>query len=199
MILRQSVRGVDRVAACSAEARRRGVVLGMSIAECAALEEINAASTESKQRRDCPNFCVNKNGTVPLETRWVIVPHDPVADREALEQFVPLISRYSPLVGVEQADAPQCLLLEIEGVRHLFGGERRLAEQLADDFQELGFRLRWAVADTLAAAWAVAHFGENLEVQPRDCPNFRVSDAQRRTKMGLSLSGDQPRSAESGA
>jgi protein ImuB len=54
---------------------------------------------------------------------------------------------------------PQCLLLDVTGSARRFGGETRLLEQLFEHFDRQGFVLQAALADTLGAAWALAHFG----------------------------------------
>ena len=74
--------------------------------------------------------------------------------------------RFSPLVAVESAPAPESLLLDITGVAHLFGGETALLETVAGDFISRGWDLRAAVADTIGAAWAIAHFGKSFVVPP---------------------------------
>jgi protein ImuB len=82
---------------------------------------------------------------------------DRMADREALEALAASCERFSPTVGVEAAADPECLLLDISGVAHLFGGEAALAEQVVRDFALRGLTVCVAVANTLGAAWAVAH------------------------------------------
>lgn len=71
--------------------------------------------------------------------------------------------RYSPAVA---ADAPDGLFLDITGVDHLWGGE---AELMADFQQRLfanGLPFRCAIADTPAAAWGLAHYGEDGIIAP---------------------------------
>ena len=75
-----------------------------------------------------------------------------------LESLAAWCQRFSPLVGIEEGDEPASLLLDITGLAHLFGGEAALAEQMVGDFAARGLRVRLAIADTLGAAWAIAHF-----------------------------------------
>ncbi len=81
-----------------------------------------------------------------------------MADRETLEALAAFCERFSPTVGVEAADQPECLWLDISGVAQLFGGEAALVQQVVGDFARRGLTFRLAVADTLGAAWAVAHY-----------------------------------------
>ena len=85
-------------------------------------------------------------------------PFDPGADREALTKLALWCQIFSPLVGLEESDRPESLLLDLTGLAPLFGGERALVERLGRAFAERGYRLRAAVADTVGAAWALAHF-----------------------------------------
>jgi protein ImuB len=84
--------------------------------------------------------------------------YDPTADREALQRLAEDGHRFSPLIGLEDAPAPESLLLDITGLPHLFGGERVLAEQVIQHFTRSGFLVRLGMANTIGAAWAVAHF-----------------------------------------
>ncbi|MBL9122601.1 MAG: DNA polymerase Y family protein [Planctomycetaceae bacterium] len=84
-------------------------------------------------------------------------PYDPVADRAALEQVAIACEPFSPIVGLEDADPPECLFLDITGLEPLFGDERELVEQVARLFSQRGLVARLAVADTAGAAWGVAH------------------------------------------
>jgi protein ImuB len=73
---------------------------------------------------------------------------------------------YSPLVGVEDSETPDSLLLDITGGAHLFGGEGRMARQVVADFRRWGFIVRATVADTVGAAWAVARTAAGPVIVP---------------------------------
>jgi protein ImuB len=130
VVLYQSCRGVPRVAACSAQAAALGAAVGMPLAE------VKAVCGSAK-----------------------MVPYDPPSDRRALEALAEHCGRFSPVVGLEQSAAPDSLLLDITGLAHLFGGEDALAEQIVRDFARRELFVRVAIADTIGAAWAVAHYG----------------------------------------
>jgi protein ImuB len=82
-----------------------------------------------------------------------------LTDREALLRLVPWCEQFSPTVGLEASPAPECLLLDVTGLARLFGGEAALVEHVAREFRRGGLTVRLALADTLGAAWAVAHYG----------------------------------------
>lgn len=91
-----------------------------------------------------------------LEPDLVTAEAEPEADAAALEALVDWCVRYSPAVA---ADAPDGLFLDITGVAHLWGGEAALLADFQGRLAENGLPFRCAIADTPAAAWALAHYG----------------------------------------
>src|SRR5262249_47289990 len=98
-----------------------------------------------------------------------LVEHDPAADRAVLEQLAAGCEQFSPIVGLEE---PDNLLLDVTGLGPLFGGEQALAEQIVRAFHRRGLAVQLAIADTVGAAWAIAHYGnkkvsDTFSVVPR--------------------------------
>jgi protein ImuB len=85
------------------------------------------------------------------------VPEDQAADACLLEAIADWCQRYTPLVA---ADPPDGILLDVGGCAHLFGGETKLRDDLIARVTDFGFSARAAVAPTIGAAWAAAHFGD---------------------------------------
>src|SRR5690606_2318183 len=91
-------------------------------------------------------------------------------------------------VAVHDAMAPYGdLVLDITGVTHLFGGEERMLATLTGRLQALGYATDGAIADTVGAAWAFAHFDprrivpeDELETALADLPvvSLRLDAAQ---------------------
>jgi hypothetical protein len=98
-------------------------------------------------------------------------PADPDADYAGLVQLAEWCQQFSPIIGVEDAPRPECLLLDVSGLGHLFGGEQALAEEVYRAFAARGLSVRVAVADTIGAAWAVVH------AQPLEQTGFSVAQA----------------------
>jgi protein ImuB len=92
----------------------------------------------------------------PARDRNENFPTDPVADRATLQRLARWCRRYSPVVGLEDAEIPESLLLDIAGCAHLFGGETRFAQRVLADLARLGLTAHVAIADTIGAAWAAA-------------------------------------------
>ncbi|MEP9367875.1 DNA polymerase Y family protein [Xanthobacter sp. VNH20] len=85
-----------------------------------------------------------------------VVDHAPEADARLLGHVADACERYTPLLAL---DAPDTLILDISGCAHLFGGERALVADLRARVMARGYSNRAAIAATLGAAWAFAHFG----------------------------------------
>ncbi len=85
------------------------------------------------------------------------IEEDAEADSVLLEQIADWCLRYTPLVA---CDPPDGLLLDISGCAHLYGGEEQLVADLAGRLEAAGFAYRIAIAGSIGAAWAAAHYGE---------------------------------------
>lgn len=132
-------------------------------------------------------------------------------DRATLEHvfadFADWHSNASPIVAVlTDFAAYGDLILDITGVSHLFGGEAKMLELLVSRLRVLGFSVSGAIADTVGAAWALAHFRPGIVAPGRqreaiaDLPivALRLEEAQVSglNQMGLKRIGqlfDRPR------
>lgn len=131
----------SKVVACSAKAHRLGVRPGMVTAEALAILPALVCASE-----------------------------DPEADRQTLLALAEWAQRFSPIVGLEDSPAPECLLIDMTGGAACFGGDDALLDKARDDFHALGWSVTLALADTLAAAWARAVFDLNLATPIADFP-----------------------------
>jgi protein ImuB len=124
-------RGRLMVALASHAAMQRGVRPGMPLAEAL-----------SHWRQGEPSPALDADA-----------PRD---DRTALRELARFHQRFSPLVALEEAERPECVLLQTDGCSHLFGGEQALAARVVADLRGQGLFAQVAVADTLGAAWGLA-------------------------------------------
>ena len=98
-------------------------------------------------------------------------PYDLQKDLEQLQQLAIFCERFSPRTGLECTrehffrtgnrvtdHQPQSLLIDVTGTSALFGSEQQMVRQLILDFHRQGYSVRLAIAATLGAAWALAHF-----------------------------------------
>lgn len=123
----------SKVTACCESARHGGVRIGMPQAEALA--------------------------TLP---GLAIVEEDAAADRAALEKLAEWTHRYTPYVALEEGEFPSSLLADITGFAACFGGEESLLRQVGEEFNELGWTVHLAIANTPGAAWALAHQAEEV-------------------------------------
>lgn len=74
--------------------------------------------------------------------------------------------RYTPVVSINE---PDCLILDISGCAHLWGGEKPYLKDILTKLQGIGYNVSAAIADTIGAAWAVCHYGSGSSiVTPND-------------------------------
>ncbi|WP_197453979.1 Y-family DNA polymerase [Caulifigura coniformis] len=136
-LLETTPRG-ERLAVCSPAASRLGLRPGMSRAEA----EILAGHPLLKGQ-----------GSI------LLLPMEPEVDRQCLHELaLRCRERFSPMTAMEEGERPECLFLDLDGCEHLFGGEPLLVRALVRLFRAKEWRLRCAVADTVGAAWALAHY-----------------------------------------
>ena len=93
-----------------------------------------------------------------LDPALVAMPADPEGDAALVRQLAKWAGRWSPLVEVD-GDA---LRLDVTGVAHLFGGERRLIRDIERRFAGIGLTARIAIAPTATAAWALARHAPGI-------------------------------------
>jgi protein ImuB len=84
--------------------------------------------------------------------------YDPAVDRRSLEKLAEACERFSPRIAIEEGDEPESLLLDVSSLEHLWNSETALVNQAKEFFTKRGYRVRLAVAETVGAAWAAAHF-----------------------------------------
>lgn len=117
------------------------------------LEAVNHAAREAglhggmmlaDARTLCPDIAVH--------------PADPAGDLEALEKLTLWAQRWGPWSAL---DPPDGLIVDVTAVAHLFGGEGRLLEDVAQHFVARDLTVRTAIAPTAGAAWALAHYGRH--------------------------------------
>lgn len=159
--------GRRRVAACSPAAAAAGVRLGMLAAEAAALLAAGPRPGNSPQYGSASQHShahQHSHGRRRGSSPFYLGPCDPHADREALAQLAQWCRRFSPDVSLLDApegdprqSAADALLLDITGCAHLLGGDAALAQAVLAALVERRLEARVAVAETIGAAWAMAH------------------------------------------
>jgi protein ImuB len=158
VILTQPLRRGLCVAACSREAQRAGVRIGMPTVEARTIVELTYRSSRSSRKES-------------IEP--VLLPHDPFEDRRQLEELAQWCHRFSPTIGVEASESPETLLLDATNLAPLYGSESSLVEHVVQGLKRRGFAASIALADSLGAAWALAHYSP---VEPFIAPQGQTSE-----------------------
>ena len=94
-----------------------------------------------------------------------VLEDDPGLSSKLLKGLAEWCIRYTPAVSI---DMPDGLILDASGCAHLWGGERLYLADIVIRLKNIGYYVRAAIADTIGAAWAVAHFGKNSPIIERD-------------------------------
>ena len=142
-----------------------GAPVQMPLAEARSMAQPPIIKSRAVSRRNSHHSIrpTKKNPTVPVAGQRVasslvtFCEWIPATDRRALKVVAEVCRRYAPVVGMDTMPMPDSLLLDITGCGPLFGGEAGLAESLLRDLKMTGWSLRIAIADTIAAVWALTH------------------------------------------
>jgi protein ImuB len=136
LVLWEKQKGAMRIVALDHRASGNGLFAGQSLSDARAI-------------------CTN------LEAREI--------DRGFIEQifadFADWHSYASPIVSVLKDHGNfGDLVLDITGASHLFGNEPDMLDRVQDRLTHLGFTVAGAIAPTIGAAWALAHFNPGMIV-----------------------------------
>ncbi len=152
------------------------------------------------------------NGMTAADARAIIpglqvLDDDPERPLKILTALAAWFIRYTPVVGT---DAPDGLLLNITGCAHLWGSEARYLADIHKRLHDFGYTVQLAIAGTIGAAWALAHYGQGsiiiesnqqhnaLQVLPPAALRLGASLAERLQQLGLHQIGSfmqMPRTA----
>ena len=92
----------------------------------------------------------------------VVAANEP-ADANLLNRIADWCDRFTPFVAL---DGPRCLLLDVTGASHLYGGEQAMLNKIRDSLQNQGFVVRGALAGTALTARALARYRDGTVIIP---------------------------------
>jgi len=162
-VLTESTQRGEFVRCCNRLAQRRGVRVGMPVLE---------ARTFSRS-----------------QDRLVVEAVQPPQDRQTLVELALRCERFSFRIGVEDADRPESILMDVTGIAQFFSGEQGLAEELNRALANRRYESRIAISETVGSAWVAAHFlagpqqpvvipaGELRRLEPLPVRGLRLHDA----------------------
>ena len=183
-----SAGGGPAIMAVSRDAWIAGVRPGMPLAEARSMAQPMPVTKPARHRSSTQNRTrprTNKTdfqSDVKTSSKESVSFYEwtPSVDRQTLTAAAELTRRYAPIVGLDCMPLPDSLLLDITGCGALFGGEAALAEMLLRDLKLAGWATRIAIADTIAAVWALTHT-EHAAPEVRRSIQTSKSHVSRRT------------------
>ncbi len=96
-----------------------------------------------------------------LVPELTVLDYDVAEPKKLLHALAEWCIRYSPFISI---DLPDVLILDVSGCTHLWGGEENYLKDIHKKFNEFGYTIRSAMADTIGTAWAVCRFGANASI-----------------------------------
>lgn len=100
-------------------------------------------------------------------------PYDKAAQAKLLRILAEWMIRYAPIVAV---DSPDGVFLDVSGCTHIWGGEEGYLDHIFCRLRRGGYTARLGLADTIGAAWALAHFGQGKEIALPGEHIFRLAE-----------------------
>jgi len=90
-----------------------------------------------------------------------VLDDKPTLSAKLLKGIAEWCIRYTPVVAI---DAPDGLLLDTTGCAHLWGGEIQYVKHILTRLKSLGYTAHACMADTIGAAWGMAHFSQGSPI-----------------------------------
>jgi protein ImuB len=85
----------------------------------------------------------------------VVLQDDTIFFETKLNEMAQWFLRYSPVIA---AYTPDSILIDATGCTHLWGGESAYLEDIAVSLKAFGYSVKLAIAGSIGAAWALAHY-----------------------------------------
>ena len=121
--------------------------------------------------------------------RLHIEPYDSFEDHKALEELAVWCHQFSPLVGLAEEEPVETLLLDVTGIAPLFGGEQALNHQITTAFRQQSLIVQVGLANTVGAAWALAHYFSVGRNEPCAVPAIKTSSDSSLPELRGACSG----------
>ena len=85
-----------------------------------------------------------------------VIDDQPGLGDKLLKAIAEWCIRYTNIVAI---DPPDGIILNVTGCAHLWGGEMKYLKDINQRLKNRGYDVRATIADTIGAAWAIAHYG----------------------------------------
>ena len=123
-----------------------------------------------------------------------VIDDQPGLAERLLKRIAEWCIRFSPSVAIDGNDG---LFLDATGCTHLWGGDANYINDITARFNNYGYTVRVAIADTIGAAWAVSRYGNDafiiepgqqaaaLLYLPAAALRLDIDTTERLNKLGL--------------
>jgi len=123
-----------------------------------------------------------------------VLDDDPLLSEKLLKAIAEWCIRYTNIVAM---DPPDGIIMDVTGAAHLWGGEKKYIDDIHLRLKNRGYDVRVTIADSIGAAWAIAHYGgsttiiesgkqmEALLSLPPSALRLEVNVTDRLHKLGL--------------
>jgi protein ImuB len=91
-----------------------------------------------------------------------LIEHQPVNERNALEQVATWLLQFTPNVSLQ---APDGIVMDLHASLRLFGGREHLVARLRSGLSSLGFSAHLSTAPTATAAWLLARWQDARHIE----------------------------------
>ncbi|MFY9309162.1 MAG: DNA polymerase Y family protein [Bacteroidia bacterium] len=122
---------------------------------------VKAVNTQAHKAGVYPDMVVADCRALVPELQ--LFDYNPEQPEKLLTALAEWFIRYSPLVSVY---LPDCLIMDVSGCTHLWGGEEEYIKNIAGKLNRFGYTNKIAMANTIGTAWAVCKYGNKIVVQP---------------------------------
>lgn len=123
-----------------------------------------------------------------------VLDYNPDQAGKLLSALAEWCIRYTPIVSV---DLPDCLVLDVNGCTHLWGGEVDYINDIYKRLVDFGYTTRIAISDTIGCSWAVSRFEKKdlvvntnaqdkaIEILPPAALRLEPDILERLSKLGF--------------
>ncbi|MDP9042964.1 MAG: DNA polymerase Y family protein [Bacteroidota bacterium] len=95
-----------------------------------------------------------------------ILDDDPKLAERLLKSIAKWCIRFTDCVAI---DLPDVLILNVTGCAHLWGGEMQYIQDISQRLKKRGYDVYVTMADTIGAAWAIAHYRDGSPLIENGC------------------------------
>jgi protein ImuB len=90
-----------------------------------------------------------------------VLDDDAALSEKLLKSIANWCIRYTDIVSI---DSQEGIIMDVTGCAHLWGGEIKYLRDIHSRLKNKGYDVRISIADSIGAAWAIAHYGSDSTI-----------------------------------